>query len=122
MVRIQQREYFEQKVLELEELITGTYPALTTTSKINQGEELVSTQAEMRIPGYEGLFFVEWVHYINEEDPDFTYECVVFTAEGEELELVYSNNVVKATTECIRGVQEMLLSVSDWIDGIFLND
>jgi hypothetical protein len=123
MVRIQQKEYFEQKVLELEELIAGAYPTLWTTSRhIDLDRELISIQAEMRVPGYEGVYFVEWVHYVNEEEADLNYECAVITAEGEELNLVYSNSAVKATTKCMQGVQKMLLATSSWMNETFLHD
>jgi len=120
MVKIQQKEYFEQKALELEELISGLYPELYTEPRIDPDEGTVALQAELRIPHFEGTFFVEWVYYVNEEDKDFAYECVIFTTEGEELGLVYSDSPMKAATECAQEVQKMLLETSGWLSSVFL--
>ena len=120
MVKIQQKEYFEQKAMELEELISGTYPELYTEPRIDPDEGTVALQAELRIPHFEGTFFVEWVYYVNEEDKDFAYECVIFTTEGEELGLVYSDSPTRAATECAQTVQKMLLETSGWLSSVFL--
>jgi hypothetical protein len=120
MVKIEQEEYFEQKALELEELISGLYPELSTVPRIDPDEGTVGLYAELRIPRFEGTFFVEWVHYINEEDEDFAYECAIYTAEGEDLGLVYSDSPVKAVTECAQTVQKMLLETSGWLSSVFL--
>ena len=120
MVKIQQEEYFDQKALEFEELVSGLYPTLYAEPHIDRDEGTVTLQAELRIPFNEGIFFIEWVYNVNEEDKDFVYECAIFTMEGEELGLVYSDSPANAATNCALIVQEMFLETSDWLSSTFL--
>lgn len=119
MVKITKLEYFEEKATDLEALVNGAFPLLETEAFIDPDENCVSVQSELEIPGYEDTFFIEWVHNVNEEDPELEYECSIFTAEGEELGVCYSSEFVRATLECVRETQDLLVSLNNWLGSVF---
>jgi hypothetical protein len=119
MVKITKLEYFEEKATDLEALVNSAFPQLETEAFIDQDEDSVSVQSELEVPGFEDTFFIEWIHSVNEEDPEQEYECSIFTAEGEELGVCYSNEFVRATLECVKETQELLMSVNNWLGSVF---
>ena len=119
MVKITKLEYFEEKATDLEALVNSAFPQLETEAFIDQDEGCVSVQSQLEVFGFEDIFFIEWVHNVNEEDPEQEYECSIFTAEGEELGVCYSSEFVRATLECVKETQELLMSVHNWLGSVF---
>ena len=115
--KITQPAYFEEAAESLEEMVMTTYPSLYLSEpSILLDEGMVAIQADVPIPGREELFFIEWTLDLHEENKDYLFECSIFTAEGEELSSCFSSELRQATQQAIEECQDLLATLSDWLD------
>ena len=115
-------EYFEEMGELLQKQVSESYPSLYVSDPVLDIEEgTVCVQSDISTPGREELFYIEWLYSLPgyEENENYIYECAIFTADGEELAVGYSSDFTKATIECAENCQNLLESVSGWLEVTF---